>query len=265
MKKVQHRRALQCAIAAARAAGSLMRRNLDATKKVNLNTPHDIKLELDVRCQKLIEKHLEREFPEVAVLGEEGESSHMNPPARWVIDPIDGTVNYAYGIPHACVCIALQVRSTAKSARVDGGYATVAGVVYDPFLDELWSAADGVGARLNGKAIRVSQRARLREAIAAMGYGKNERSMGEAFAVFKAMSRSTRKMRNMGSAGLALAYVACGRFDAYVERGVSLWDIAAGGFIIEQAGGEFWRERLPDGGYRMVASNGKLRRQIQSL
>jgi myo-inositol-1(or 4)-monophosphatase len=199
------------------------------------------------------------------VLGEEGDSGHTNPPARWVIDPIDGTVNYAYGIPHACVCIALQVRSRAKSAQVDGGYATVLGVIYDPFLDEMWSAVVGDKARLNGKPIRVSPRAKLNDAIAAMGYGKNEQTMGEALKVFKIMSRKTRKMRNMGAAGLALAYVATGRFDAYLERGISLWDIAAGGFIVERAGGEFWRERMPNGSYRMIASNGHLRKQIQRL
>ncbi len=89
--------------------------------------------------------------------------------------------------------------------------------------------------------------------------------MGEAFKAFRALSQRTRKMRNMGAAGLALAYVATGRFDAYIERGISIWDIAAGGFIVERAGGEFWRERIPEGGYRMIASNGKLRKQIQRL
>jgi myo-inositol-1(or 4)-monophosphatase len=222
-------------------------------------------LDLDVRCQKLIERQLAKAFPAIAVLGEEGESSHANPSARWVIDPIDGTVNFAYGIPHACVCIALQVRSRAKAAEVDDGYATVVGVIYDPFMDELWSAVVGGKARLNGKPIRVSPRRRLGDAIAAMGYGKTEQTMGEALRVFQKMSQSTRKMRNMGAAGIALAYVACGRFDAYLERGISLWDIAAGGLIVECAGGEFWRERMPGGTYRMIASNGQLRKQIQSL
>jgi myo-inositol-1(or 4)-monophosphatase len=265
MKKTEYRRALKQAIAAARAAGALMRKNLTATKRVNARTTHDIKLELDVRCQKLIERHLARAFPEVAVLGEEGESGHTNPPARWVIDPIDGTVNFAYGIPHACVCIALQVRSGTKAAQIDGGYATVVGVVYDPFMDEMWSAVAGDKARLNGKPIRVSSRAKLNDAIAAMGYGKNAQTMSTAFKIFRALSQRTRKMRNMGSAGLALTYLASGRFDAYIERGISLWDIAAGGFIVERAGGEFWRERLADGSYRMIATNGRLRKQIQSL
>jgi myo-inositol-1(or 4)-monophosphatase len=266
MKKADYPRALKSALTAARAAGALMRKNLAATKKVNERLSHDIKLDLDVRCQKLIERTLAKSFPDIAVLGEEGDSGHTNPPSRWVIDPIDGTVNYAYGIPHACVCIALQVRSQAKSAQVDDGYATVLGLIYDPFMDEMWSAISGDVARLNGKPIRVSPRTKLHDAIAAMGYGKNEQTMGEALRVFKKLSRRTRKMRNMGSAGLALAYVATGRFDAYLERGISLWDIAAGGFIVERAGGEFWRERMRDGqGYRMIASNGKLRRQIEAL
>jgi len=266
MKKVEYARALKTALAAARAAGALMRKNLDAVKKVNLRATHDIKLDLDVRCQKLIESQLARAFPQVSFLGEEGNSGAQDAPARWVVDPIDGTVNYAYGIPHACVCIALQVRSKARAAQVDGGYTTVVGVIYDPFMDEMWSAVTGDVARMNGKPIRVSPRAKLNDAIAAMGYGKNEHTMGRAFKVFRALSQRTRKMRNMGAAGLALAYVATGRFDAYIERGISIWDIAAGGFIVERAGGEFWRERLPDGsGYRMIASNGKLRSQIARL
>jgi myo-inositol-1(or 4)-monophosphatase len=264
MNKAELTRALACALKAARAAGTLMRRNLNRAKQGNYRATHDIKLELDVRCQKLIERTLAKSFPEVAVLGEEGESGHANPPARWVIDPIDGTVNYAYGIPHACVCVALQVRSRAQAARVDDGYATVLGVIYDPFLDEMWTAVRGDVARLNGKPIRVSRRARLKDAIAAMGYGKNEQTMGAALRIFRKLSRNTRKVRNMGAAGLALTYVATGRFDAYLERGISLWDIAAGGFIVERAGGEFWRERVP-GGYRMIASNGRLRKQIEAL
>jgi myo-inositol-1(or 4)-monophosphatase len=261
----RYRSALQSAIAAARAAGAVMRRNLTSIKHVNSTANHDVKLELDVRCQRLIERRLRRAFPAIAVLGEEGSSGAAEAAERWVIDPIDGTVNFAHGIPHACVCIALQVRSRARAARVDDGYATVLGVIYDPFLDELWTAVAGDRARLNGKPIHVSRRAQLAEAIVAMGYGKGERVVGWSLKVFSRLSQRARKVRNMGSAGLALAYVATGRFDAYIERGISLWDIAAGGFIIERAGGIFWREQLPDGGYRMIATNGRLHRPLQRL
>src|SRR5882672_6660154 len=112
MKKSELRKALTAAVRAARAAGKLMRKNLRETKVVNAKTSHDIKLELDVRCQKLIEKILRVAFPKISLLGEEGDSGATNEALRWVVDPIDGTVNFAYGIPHACVSIALQRESS---------------------------------------------------------------------------------------------------------------------------------------------------------
>src|SRR5213594_1406617 len=110
MTKNSQPKALLSAVAAARAAGELMRANFRSAKKINEATQHDIKLELDVRCQKLIEKTLRKAFPSVAVLGEEGTLGDPESEFRWVVDPIDGTVNFTYGIPHACVSIALQQR-----------------------------------------------------------------------------------------------------------------------------------------------------------
>jgi myo-inositol-1(or 4)-monophosphatase len=245
------RNALSCAVEAARAAGGLMRRHRAAPKKISQQSQHDIKLELDLRCQKLIERILSRSFPPASVLGEEGTTGREDAPLRWVVDPIDGTVNFTYGIPHACVSIALQQRS-------DGGeFSTLAGVVYDPFCDELWTAARGGPARLNGKIIHVSRRSTLVEAIVAIGFAKSPASLKENLPVFNALVRRVRKIRMMGAAALALTYVAGGRFDAYVESGISLWDIAAGGL---------WRQPLPDGvQYRMVASNGLLRGKLERV
>src|ERR1041385_4547486 len=118
MNLSDQRRALRCAVTAARTAGELMRRNFGAAKKINQSSHHDIKLELDVRCQKRIEKILLAEFPGVAVLGEEGVRGDQNAEYRWVVDPIDGTVNFAYGIPHACVSIALQKKVPSSGFRV---------------------------------------------------------------------------------------------------------------------------------------------------
>src|SRR4030095_6514261 len=114
MNEIDLKRALACAVRAARAAGGLMRKNLLSPKRINAATQHDIKLELDVHCQKLIERVLRSTFPDVAVLGEEGIVGDTNAFARWVVDPIDGTVNFTYGIPHACVSIALQIRKRAR-------------------------------------------------------------------------------------------------------------------------------------------------------
>lgn len=260
MKSAELRLARVAATEAARAAGALMRTHLRRTKKVNEAVQHDIKLELDVRCQRLITRLLAKRFPAVPVLGEEGvDEMSATVDARWVVDPIDGTVNFAYGIPHACVSIALQVRDAHGAFRSD------VGVVFDPFVGELWSAIRGSPTQLNGRRIRVSRRATLNEAIVSLGFAKNEASLDAAVAQFAALTHRVRKLRIMGSAALAFAYVADGRFDAYVEKGVRLWDVAAGALLVECAGGEPGCTPLP--GEHVVAvncHNGLLGRQLAS-
>jgi myo-inositol-1(or 4)-monophosphatase len=183
-----------------------------------------------------------------------------------VVDPIDGTVNFTHGIPHACVSIALQRRTRATTAEEfsDAAFETILGVVYDPFTDELFTAVCGGAAKLNGKTIRASSRARLNQAIVSIGFAKSGESLERMLPIFEKCAREARKVRNMGAAALATVYVAAGRFDAYLETGVRLWDVAAGGLILECAGGEFWREILDeDHTLKVVATNGRLRKQLQ--
>lgn len=255
--------ALLVAVRAAHAAGKLMRQNLDRAKTVKLATSHDIKLELDVQCQALIERMLRAAFPKIPLLGEEGDSGDVNAAYRWVVDPIDGTVNYAYGIPHAAVSIALQKRvSDDRSAAKrhvtrHTSHVTLVGVIYDPFMDELWTAIRGGLARCNGRVIHVSKRTKTADAIVTIGFAKSKENLRKSLPYFERLAKRVRKVRIMGSAALALTYVAMGRFDAYVERGISLWDIAAGWVIVECAGGKFRIERAQGRGkFRMVASNG---------
>jgi myo-inositol-1(or 4)-monophosphatase len=232
-------------------------------------------LELDVRSKKLIEKILAADFPKVALLGEEGITGNPESGARWVVDPIDGTVNFTYGIPHACVSIALQIQTSPRanstrkskhSAQPTDNYETIVGVVYDPFADEMWTAIRGQPARLNGKVIHVSDRRRLREAIVSIGFAKTLTSLENTLPYVNQLVRRVRKVRIMGVAALAMTYAASGRFDAYVERGIRLWDIAAGGLIVECAGGEFWREQIPGKyAYGMITSNGHLRKKLESI
>lgn len=273
MTNQELRRGLKSAVAAARAAGALMSRNLRSAKKINEETQHDIKLELDVRCQKLIERRLRRDFPAVAVLGEEGVAGDPWAAARWVVDPIDGTVNFTYGIPHACVSIALQMRTPKRGGGGQGNsdtppdtsYSTVVGVVYDPFLDEMWSAIKGQPARLNGRIIHVSKRKKLEEAIIAMGFAKYEVTLQKMLPVFNRLVLRVRKIRLLGAAALSMTWVAAGRLDAYKEYGVRLWDIAAGGLIIECAGGEFWHRPVEgEHAYEICVNNGRLRKQIEA-
>jgi len=277
MNLTERKRALASATVAALAAGALMRRNLRATKIINEAHQFDIKLELDVRCQKLIERSLRREFPGIAVLGEEGVVGDVRSPLRWVVDPIDGTVNFTYGIPHCCVSIALQSQNTALGARrgrqskawrghPDADYETLAGVVYDPFCNELWTATQGGTALLNGKPVHASRRAKLGEAIVSMGFAKNKETLRVGLPTFSRLIRRVRKMRMMGAAALGMTYVASGRFDAYLEYGIKLWDIAAGGLILECAGGEFWHEPAGDGHtFLLKAYNGRLRRTLEAV
>jgi myo-inositol-1(or 4)-monophosphatase len=268
-KSINPQKALAVAIDATRKVGALMRRELRNVKVAHLATQHDIKLDLDVRCQKLIEKILRTAYPQISLLGEEGDAGDADTEYRWVVDPIDGTVNFAYCIPHACVSIALQRRERNAKKPKDGAayaddYHTIAGVVHDPFCDELWTAIRGQPARLNGRVIHVSKRAKLDEAVVSIGFAKSMESINSTLPYFGQLVRRVRKVRMMGSAALALTYVATGRFDAYIESSIRLWDIAAGALIIECAGGEFWRKPIAaKHGYRAIASNGLLRRALK--
>jgi myo-inositol-1(or 4)-monophosphatase len=252
MKTIPTKSALVTAVKAARAAGKIMYANWHRPKHVNSAKAHDIKLELDVRCQVLIEKILAAAFPRIPVLGEEGSTGDVSAEYRWVIDPIDGTVNYFFGLPHACVSIALQHHEQS-----------VVGVIYDPFTDELWTTVKGGPARLNGKIVRVSSRSKVEEAVIAMGFSKNRDNLDKSLPHLIRLSRRAKKVRILGSAALELAYVASGRLDVYVERTINLWDVAAGSLLVENAGGEFYVVPAPGGKLRMCADNGRLRKKLQ--
>ncbi len=237
---------------AAYAAGKLLRRNFGSSLVVHQATHRDIKLELDEQSQKAITKVILADFPDHAILGEEGVSGPSEAPVRWVIDPLDGTVNYFYNIPHYAVSVAAQ-------ERVGDGWQTVAGVVYAPEADEMFAAQRGKGATLNGRPIRVSERDRMEEAIIGIGFFKSEETIRRGLADFQHLILRARKMRLMGAAALDVAYVACGRFDAYIEYGIKLWDVCAGLLALEEAGGRC--ESVPSGephSFHVRVWNGKL-------
>ncbi len=252
MKPVSLNSALAVAVKAARAAGKVMRDNWHKPKHVNSAEAHDIKLELDVQCQALIEKILAKNLPQIPVLGEEGSTGDVTAEYRWVIDPIDGTVNYFFGMPHAAVSIALQ-----------HGEQSVVGVIYDPFTDEIWTTTKGQPTRLNGRTVRVSNRTKLNDCIIAMGFSKSRDNLQKSLPHLIRISKQAKKIRIMGSAALELVYVASGRLDAYIERTINLWDVAAGSLLVENAGGEFYTVPGPNGKLRMCADNGKLRKKLK--
>lgn len=245
---------LSTAITAAEAAGELLREEFGRVHQVDEELPNDLKLALDVQSQEIIAREILRDAPDHAILGEEGSAGHPGARYRWVVDPIDGTVNFFYGIPHFAVSIALQE-----------GEQTVNGVILDPMLRELWSVDRENGPRLGSLPIRVSNRSELSEAIVMVGFAKSPDKIEEGVRRYRKIAPKVRKIRMLGSAALAMAYVASGRLDAYVEETVSLWDVAAGTLLVEAAGGTVKltpHVDRPDR-YSIVCWNGKI--PIESL
>jgi myo-inositol-1(or 4)-monophosphatase len=238
---------LDLAIAAARAAGTLLRAHFGTALNVNALEAHDIKLELDVQSQELITGMVLEQFPDHAIYGEEGIAGNQSSPFHWIIDPIDGTVNFFYGIPHFCISIALREGSTL-----------ILGVIYDPIRDELWQVRKGEPALLNGKPCAVSTRATIPEAILSVGFSKTKTTIDSGLPLFQDMVYRARKCRLMGSAALDMAYVASGRLDGYIEQSVSLWDVAAGILLVEAAGGSVKMQTRADNPDKLsvIATNG---------
>lgn len=229
---------LDTAVSAARAAGELLRNNFGKELDVSAFEAHDIKLDLDVRSQELITRMLLERFPDHAIYGEEGIAGNQASEFQWIVDPIDGTVNFFYGIPHFCISIALR-----------RGDEIQLGVIYDPMRDELWQVVRGGQPTLNGAPIRVSPRTQLSDAVLSVGFSKTITTINSGLPLLEKYVKRARKCRLMGSAALDLAYVACGRLDAYIEQAVSLWDVAAGKLLVESAGGRYEmtaREDNPD-------------------
>jgi myo-inositol-1(or 4)-monophosphatase len=240
---------LDLAISAAHAAGTLLRLNFGTQLNVNALEAHDIKLELDVESQALITQMVLDKFPDHAIYGEEGLAGNQSSPFHWIIDPIDGTVNYFYGIPHFCISIALRENTDI-----------ILGVIYDPIRDELWQVRKGAPPLLNGKPCAVSKRTAVSDAILSVGFSKTKTTIDTGLPLFQDLVYRARKCRLMGSAALDMAYIACGRLDGYIEQSVSLWDIAAGMLLVEAGGGSVKIETRPDNPdkFSVVATNGLL-------
>jgi myo-inositol-1(or 4)-monophosphatase len=244
---------LTTAVDAALLAGKLLRENFEKPLEVDSMQAHDIKLELDRRTQRLIEDHILARHPDHAILGEEGIRGGTGD-CEWIIDPLDGTVNYFYGIPHFATTIAIRRNNTL-----------LAGVVHDPMRDETWTVEAGGPALLNGREIKVSSRSELQDCIVSMGVSKTVDTINSTLPAFNHAIHQVKKMRMLGSAALDIAYVATGRLDAYIEGTISLWDIAAGLLLVPAAGGTVDLQPHDDNPnkFRIMATSGQA--DFQSL
>ncbi|HEY5657006.1 MAG TPA: inositol monophosphatase family protein [Myxococcota bacterium] len=244
---------LELAEQMARAAGRIQRERYETTLDIRTKSASiDLVTEVDRACEAVIVETLRAQRPDDAVLAEEG-SGDDRPGAtwRWVIDPLDGTMNYAHGYPRFCVSIGVEHEG-----------APALGVVYDPLLDELFTARRGGGARLNGHALRVSDEDQLGRALLATGFAYDvHRSDDDNLNHFARFVKVARGLRRDGSAALDLCYVAAGRFDGFWELKLQPWDVAAGNLIVEEAGGrvsDFSGAPCRGAGRETLASNGHL-------
>lgn len=238
---------LDAAVRAARRAGEIQLAGLRQPLIVQQETAHDVKLQTDLDCEAAIRGMLGAAFPAYAVLGEEGGGEIDPTRPTWIVDPLDGTMNYSRRIPHFCVSIALQV----------GGQEQV-GVIYDPITDELFSAEIGQGAWLNGASIRVNSTAHLSDAIIAVGSGKGQETISRMSSTVSHLILHAKKLRIMGAAALDMAYVAMGRYDGFFECGLRSWDIAAGALLIREAGGHTHLDDLGDYTWDVKVDNGRI-------
>jgi myo-inositol-1(or 4)-monophosphatase len=210
----------------AREAGALLMAHFRQQVKIEYKGDADLVTVADRQSEALILSLIRTHFPHHDVMGEEGSRIDSGSDYKWYVDPLDGTTNFAHGFPVFCVSLAVEFEGRRA-----------AGVVYDPTRDEMFSAAVGRGAQLNGRAIRVSTTARLSECLVGTGFPSHKRHQNPNIHFYHQITLRTHGVRRAGSAALDLCNVACGRFDAFWEFNLNPWDTAAGVLIAEEAGG----------------------------
>ena len=248
---------LEAALEAAREAGDVLRDGFGLPPEVKYKGEVDLVTETDERAEQIIREALVGAYPSYGMLGEEGGETAGDEDVRWIVDPLDGTTNFAHGLPMFAVSIALE-----KAGEV------VLGVVHDPMGRETFVAERGRGARLNDEGISVSDTSELVRALVVTGFPYERDEVPAAVDLFGRFATRAQGMRRLGSAALDLCYVAAGRLDAYYERGIHAWDVAAAGLILEEAGGRVtdYRGRpFEMEGPEMVASNGPLHPALVEL
>jgi myo-inositol-1(or 4)-monophosphatase len=248
---------LETAMLAARDAGEVLREGFGQQHSVRYKGEVDLVTEVDEQAERVIREILLGAFPSYGMLAEESGRSSGEEDTRWIVDPLDGTTNYAHRLPIFAVSIALE-----RAGEV------IMGVVHDPVREETFIAERGGGATLDGEPIRVSDTKEPIQALIATGFPYDRAEMPEALELFGRFAAVTRGIRRLGSTALDLCYVAAGRLDGYYERGIWEWDLAAGALILEEAGGKVTDYRggaLDLEGRQIVASNGTLHAAMTTL
>jgi myo-inositol-1(or 4)-monophosphatase len=248
----------------ARQTGALLRGFYQKGVATEYKGDVDLVTEADRSAEKLIREKLTAAFPTHGIYGEEGTRDQLDSEYRWYVDPLDGTTNFAHGFPAFCVILGLEKRAPGLAANEDGEI--VAGVVYDPLRDEMFSAERGKGAFLNGKQIHVSKTKTLAESLTATGFPSHKRHSSPNVHFYHEFTLRSHGVRRAGSAGLDLAYVACGRLDGFWEFNLNPWDTSAGILLVEEAGGTVTRfdgSKFRLDSSEIFATNGLVKAEMQ--
>ncbi len=250
---------LQRVIEVAKEAGELIRENFGKHQSIEYKSNlSDLVTETDKRAEKLITDFIKREFPSHNILSEEGSEKKGHSDYLWVIDPIDGTTNFAHGLPIFSVSIGV-----VKNDEI------IAGVVYDIMRNVIYSAEKGGGAFANGKKLRVSKNSDLRKSLLVTGFPYNvSENPNNVYEKFIAFLKNSRAVRRLGSAAIDCCYVAEGVFDGFWEVSLNPWDICAGKLIIEEAGGKvtnFKGEKVSIFSVEFLASNGYVHEKMMKI
>jgi myo-inositol-1(or 4)-monophosphatase len=249
---------LDFAIHVAQDAGRLLRDRVGTTIDIGHKGAINIVTDVDLASERLIREAIASHYPRHQVLGEEGGLADSSSDYRWVVDPLDGTTNFAHGLPMFAVSIALEYRGE-----------TIVGVVYDPMRDELFAAEKGAGATLNRRSIHVSNTAELTRSLLSTGFPYDIRTSSlNNLDHWKNFAMSAQALRRIGSAALDLCYVACGRFDGFWELNLGAWDSAAGALIVAEAGGlvtDFSGGLFSNYEPQTLASNGLIHSQMMDV
>jgi myo-inositol-1(or 4)-monophosphatase len=254
------------ASAIAREAGARLREFFSQGVATEYKGGVDIVTVADRTAEKLIRERLAEAFPEHGIYGEEGTRDRLEGEFRWYVDPLDGTTNFAHGLPQFCVSLGLEKRSKGIAPDEDG--TLVAAVIYDPLRDELFAAERGRGARLNGRPMHVSRTPELAEALVATGFPSRKRHDNPNIHFYQEFTLRSHGVRRAGSAALDLAYVAAGRLDGFWEFNLNPWDTAAGILLVEEAGGrvtDFSGNKFKLDSREILASNNLIHGELVGL
>lgn len=249
---------LEAAVSAAKAAGRIQKEYLTRQHEIKMKGVANLVTEVDLMCEQAIIEYLSGLFPDNSFLAEESGETRPGSDLLWIIDPLDGTTNYAHSFPRFCVSIGLTVRGEA-----------VAGVVFNPMANELFTGAKGEGAFLNGEPLRVSSTRKVEDALICTGFSYDRgKRLGRDLGIYVKVLPKAQSLRRTGCAALDICDVAAGRFDAFWEQNLNPWDVAAGSLILAEAGGR-WSglngQPVDLYAYEFVGSNGLIHNELCAL